>query len=303
MKIEDHKRSIVSDIRRLTANSKLANANKNIEPVWEDTYMVKNSQTTRVVCKDCGAECFYSTNHLTRGKFNCSNCVVLRDKKNLDSMGYDYVLRVRSVIHARCRSCGNFCKISNSTTDNRLPYRCKGCLINKYSEILSYKECKFISMRVADWVIYVTYKNKSGDLFERNACSITDNRFATSKDGQWYDSHSTYLILHTFDGDTYCKIGTARIPAKRLRNLKLTGDSKIFVIGTFDTRFLASNLESELHVEFSDKNIPRDIPAKFTGAYRSQKDANGTRYKVKDGITEWFSSEVYETLKVRYNLT
>jgi hypothetical protein len=120
----------------------------------------------------------------------------------------------------------------------------------------------------------------------------------------WVQPHSVYLIKLQADCDSFvCKIGTANDPERRAKSLKLNKNYEVFTLDSFEDRFGADRLESELHKEFSDYRLCRTEAEKHTDSNVSRKDKTGQYHRVKDGITEWFSSEVFPILSSRYNLT
>lgn len=173
-----------------------------------------------------------------------------------------------------------------------------------WCKALTKKGCIFISsIYKVNNKTRVAYKNQSGEVFYAAASNILEGKFATTKENYWYAQHSTYLIVSEFNGSTYCKIGTANVPEKRLKDLKLAGESIVFTLRDFPDRFGADHLESELHEEFKSFRLDPEIAKIFTGAVKNVRRSGKTgRVPIKDGITEYFTHEVYDILKTRYNL-
>jgi hypothetical protein len=150
----------------------------------------------------------------------------------------------------------------------------------------------------------IHYQNSKGELFSATSSNVLNNSFAATLDGQWRDKHSTYIIRLENNGNIYCKIGTAQEPEKRLARLKLIGNAEVFTLASFDDRFGADKLESELQREFKVFKLPKEVASTFTQAIvMSKRKGQAERVPRADGSSEWFQgNEVFETLSKRYNL-
>jgi len=182
---------------------------------------------------------------------------------------------------------------------------CNECRLNTYKDALSKRKCKLIELKSCKGSrTLAVYENNQGEIFEAGISNILRGEFAVNSENQWRNNHSTYLIRTIFCGSIYCKIGTSTTPEQRLKKLNLLGESVVFTLYSFEDRFGADQLESELHKEFKNFKLERAIAEEFTTATKKVKRVGQTeRVSIKDGSTEWFTHEVYEILKTRYNLT
>lgn len=259
-------------------------------------------------CKNCGEERRTNSGHILRGLFRCSGCLLLKYRNLCSKLNLTFLDKIysenRTKVSTVCNICGNQDTIASSDLING-KFRCEGCKINKYESELKKKNCSLISFEKRKGnKSLIHYTNSAGDCFSTASGNIVRGEFETNINGRWWHHNFTYLIkLQVEDSYSICKIGTSNDPEKRAKKLKLNRPYSVFILGSFENRKLADKLESELHKEFSDYRLCKSEAAVYTDGVRSQKDTNGNRHKVKDGITEWFSSEVYETLKIRYNLT
>jgi hypothetical protein len=185
---------------------------------------------------------------------------------------------------------------------------CPKCRETYYKAMLEKKGCTLISVstgsKKSGTKSIVTYKNKACEIFKTKSNHICKGSFAATLDGQWRDKHSTYVMRLENNGDTYCKIGTAQDPEKRLKQLKLIGNAEVFTLASFDDRFGADKLESELQREFKAFKLPKEIASTFTQAIvMSKRKGHTERVPCADGYTEWYQgNEVFDALSKRYNL-
>jgi hypothetical protein len=88
-----------------------------------------------------------------------------------------------------------------------------------------------------------------------------------------------------------------------MKYLRLIGDAEVFTLESFDDRFAATKLESELHREFKPLRVHKALAADFTiKTVRAKRIGQTERVRIKDGCTEWFTSDVFPILASRYNL-
>lgn len=253
-------------------------------------------------CKNCLSFNVSSLNRKTKYSRKCEHCLIAHYRKISNDAGYDYVSKGYRGLTVRCRKDGNemFVRAAHLAVNN---ISCEECLITSYKDILITESCNFIDLvRVKNIPTRVTYTNQVGEQFSAAAIAIKSGGFATHKETVWQDRHKTYLMITNFKGKTYCKIGTAGDPEKRMRALKLPSSTRVLVLDSFVDRFGATKLESQLHCEFTKYKLPPIIPTQFTGKTTSTKRSNGEMYRVYDGVHEWFEAEVYDILKTRYNL-
>lgn len=243
------------------------------------------------------------------GKLDCKVCQENNYKELAISRNFTYVSRATTEEAGTCASLR--CNIDNSITIvpigqlHKKFIRCQLCATNKCKEALLKKKCKFISSEVrlhcSRRVRRVIYENEHGEIFEATAGAILSGIFAITTNNSWYQEHSTYLITTIYNGKKYCKIGTANDPEIRLKSLKLLGKTSVTVLERFSDRFEADRLESLLHNEFSMFKLDKSISSEFSTANVKVKGSAGIVRTVKDGISEWFTSDIEDIILERYS--
>lgn len=297
------------------------NVNANIEALEKvnRTYLGGELGKVKSSCNVCNTVILSSNSDVrNRGIIpKCNTCLENKYSEMADTHGFDFVSKQtaqhkghgtrNTFITLKCRRDYTLTEIAASTLKKGY-FECKECVLQGYKDSLAVKGCEFISTFHADdyagrKTLHVKYKNQAGDIFTARSYALKQGKFATTLDNHWTASHSTYLIETIFEGITYYKIGTANVPSKRLKILKLLGESKVFTLEFFPDRFGADKLESELQTEFLQFKLDPEIAELFTGNKLHRKRVGQTeRVYVKDGIHEWFTHEVYDILKTRYNL-
>lgn len=273
---------------------------------WE--YVSHGAGRVKLECSVCGNTISTKSSIITRG--NTPICTVCRtnsyiaacEKLNLMFKG---VVNTgdHTCISTECTLCGEKRDIhSGDVLHGR--FRCSGCLRFRYKSALAERCCTFIGIeKKLGKSSYVHYSNENGDKFKASGSNVLSGRFEVSVDGYWSHPHSTYLVKMDIDeNNSICKIGTANNPERRIKSLKLNKPYTVYTLEQFGSRFEADKLESELHNEFSDARLHPDCTKHYTEVIRSRKYSDGKYHRVKDGITEWFSSEVFDILSKRYNL-
>lgn len=273
-----------------------------IEKLYE-----KDQLKLSVKCKVCGECCNASAGHILDGSFRCDGCLLDKyitacDKLNLKFINKKYSNNVTR-LNTECNVCGHVDYFASGDIIKG-KFRCDGCLLIKYKTALEKKNCKLISVEKRyNKRTLLHYVNCDGDSFSASAYNVVGGKFETSLNGYWSQPHSVYLIKLKVDCNTNIyKIGTANDPHKRAKDLKLNKDHKVFTLASFETRYEADKLESELHNEFADNRLCSHSVSEHTDGRVSRRRSDGKFHRIKDGITEWFSSEVFDILSQRYNL-
>lgn len=282
------------------------------------TYIDSELGKVKSYCNVCDAVTVSSSSDVRRGLIpKCNTCLENKYSEMADAYGFDFVSK-QTAQHKGNGTKNTFitlkCRKDHTLTDVTVGalktgyFECKECVLQGYRDSLSIKGCELINTFHADdyagrSILRVEYKNQAGEIFTARSSILKTGKFATTLDNHWAASHSTYLIKTVFKGSTYYKIGTANVPSKRLKILKLLGESKVFTLESFPDRFGADKLESELQTEFLQFKLDPEIAKLFTGNKLHRKRVGQTeRVYVKDGIHEWYKSEVYDILKDRYKL-
>lgn len=304
------KKVTVRDKTKVRITNQLLFDNKSGNVLWETARREEGSSHTYVdvICTKCNETNCVSLSHLVRASFLCKGCLNIKYKEYCDKLNLKFIRKsfdgVLRCVEAEC----NVCKTNSSVSVAQIRlglYRCETCLLNKYKSALLNKSCTLIrTEKLPGKDTLIHYTNKDGVAFKAYNTNILKGSFEVSLDGNWVQPHSTYLIRLQVEGNLFIyKIGTANDPERRAKSLKLNKNYEVFVLDSFETRFGADKLESELHSEFSKFRLKPEQTSEHTDSNVLRKRSDGKYHRVKDGITEWFSSEVYETLKVRYNLT
>lgn len=305
------KRVIVREATKSKTEAALKAKGVDVTVLWDTAYCNNGDVNTHVktVCNVCGGiEDFFLVS-LTRGAHRCDSCLIRKYTNACKKLNLKFISKFSNrnvsstMINTECLICGNLSVISSANLIDG-NFSCDGCRVNRYAAALRKKNCELtrIEKRVKRRTL-LHYKNSNGDCFSASAFNVIGGKFETSLDGCWSQPHCVYLIKLKIDSSTTIyKIGTANDPHKRAKNLKLNKDYQVFTIASFETRYEADKLESELHKEFSDYRLPKHISSEYTGGFTSKRGSDGKYFKVKDGITEWFSSEVFSVLKNRYKL-
>lgn len=240
----------------------------------------------------------------------CEVCHVNGYKRLASAIDFTYLSKTSSRgrgtrVELKCNKDDSIMQVSCGELHNG-QVRCRTCLETNYKSHLALKDCTFISVESkpvnGKQKTRITYANKDGDVFEATSGNVINGKFTTSLKSCWYQNHEVYLIVNKYQSETYCKIGTANNSKTRLKNLKLLGDTSVFVLQKFDDRFKADTLESDLHSEFKDFKLPEEVASLFSNAVKSLHNVEGVKYTRKDGISEWFTSDVIPVLFERYGL-
>lgn len=277
------------------------------------TYLNHKSNLLHSSCNTCKSVLLSNTSTLQKGHApRCVLCLNNKYSRLADNLNFDFICKDKpresasTLVTLRCRKDA----AETTITSGELVagyVACRECQLRAYRIALTKKNCIFISVEsklVGTRIkARVTYQNLIGEIFEATSSNILNGKFATVKDTHWYEKQCVYLISTYFNGETYFKIGTATNAENRLKTLKLPETSTVVILASFDTRFKASNLEVALHQEFVKYAVDPSIPSQFTQGTKLSKRVTGAKVRIKEGITEWFTHEVYDILKTRYNLT
>lgn len=277
------------------------------------SYISRAQNIVKTLCNTCLAEsCVQTQSILKGGKPHCETCLQNKYRRLADELGFNFICKSNTeaksgtFITLRCKE--DSTEVVVPSGDLISGYvRCQTCKELNWSTLLAKKGCTFNYSEYKQHGTVkktrVTYQNSLGEVFEVTAGDLTKGRFATTTDNHWNTAHSTYLMLTEYNGEVYCKIGTAQVPQQRLKDLKLKGKSRVFTLQKFPERFSANALESQLHREFETLQIARAIAEEFTMGFSSVLYKNASeRVQVKHGTTEWYNYEVCTILKQRYNL-
>lgn len=251
------------------------------------------------VCKFDGDISRIRTNHLFSRNFTCKTCTTNKYKKLCEDIEYEYLgeylLNNWKMIVARCKHDGNI-RVVRSSDICSGQIGCKVCQVNKYSKSLSRKDCKYLSHSMVGKCTYVKYVNSVGEHLEATSGQICNVKFPVSNDTHWHQRHSVYVIEAKHNGETYLKIGTANVPEVRHEQLNILCESSVKTLATYDNRFKANSLETYLHRLFSKYSANRETISEIVGKSTRRKRKSGERVRIKDGVTEWFSGSIAETL-------
>lgn len=241
-----------------------------------------------------------TSSELLENNFRCDQCQISKYKDHAERSGFEFIKHKlnsskRSVLLS-CKECLHF----RTTTTGDLAagkLKCVMCNINKYSEYLKEKKCTYVEHNHKKGQVFVKYLNEFGVVFEVSSGNLFRKKFAITKETHWNQKHGVYCIKAEYEGNIYCKIGTANDPKQRVKDLKLTCKSEVSTIAMFEDRYKAKELESTLHRLLSDYRLQPEVVDQVVGKAIRRKNSNGLRYEVKDGATEWFNSEVLLKLK------
>ena len=277
-------------------------------------YISHKGTTIQAMCTKCKTVTSLPNSTALRNSTpKCGRCLETQYTLLASKLGFDYIKTApysehgSQTLEIRCKKDGNIVRASVSAL-KRGHVRCSECQLSNYKHELAIKNCTLVRTENTTSGLHkvklVVYRNSQGETFEAVSGHIMSGDFAATKDGQWYDTHSTYMIKNIFNGTTCYKIGTAQSPEKRLSGLKLLGESKVYTLESFTDRFSADKLEKELHQEFKQFKLNPDVAEAFTGMLRKVKRSGQIeRAYIKEGIHEWFvGEEVFKTLSIRYNL-
>lgn len=257
-------------------------------------------------CNVCGNERNIATSSLAISKsISCEYCDLQSYKEKAKSIGYNFLSKTGNKVLLECRK--DFTKFEAHLAALHTGFiACEECRLSKYKERLAIKNCEFIKYVWIDVngrnLKYIEYKTENGDVFVARAGNVLSNKFTIHEEGHWRNPNKLYLIELLNNDTLYYKIGIAVDPSFRLYNLKLDGKARLFVLGSYTNRWEAQEVETALHKEFSQFSLSEDIPKSFTNGTKSIKAPDGSRIYRKDGITEWFSKDVFDLLKSRFNL-
>jgi Meiotically up-regulated gene 113 len=299
--------TVISEERKQKIQLSIDNSSStDFTVLYDYSYRSGSDSYLCLICNIDRCITFRSTSSVVRSIKSCECCLINKYKSEIESKGFIFISRYytekekATVLNVKCPVDGNTFEVKSNNLFNQNKLHCEVCRQNSYVDSLNKKNCKFLSKRYTDkFLEYITYSNNEGRIFERSAGNILKGSFA-SDDSHWDQPHSVYLIKVT-DGNTdYYKIGTANDPKTRLIDLKLTLPSSVMCLDSFESRHQADLLEKELHKFFNQYRLDKSIASSFTNGKSKRHNAN--KFVSKDGITEWFTSEIISSLSDRFNL-
>ena len=279
---------------------------KHTPPIKEGGKTVVTTQVTST-CNKCGTTEDTSAPSLVSGSgVLCQTCLKNRYQIKAEQIGADYLAHGNKRLTFRCHAHGHIFNVAQDSS-HKTKGGCEECILLDYKLMLQDKGCTLLHLKLTPASecdrTRVFYMNEGGEVFDTSLSNLRKGEFTTSLDGQWYTQHSTYLIRLQHKDIIYYKIGTAQNPFRRMKDLGLLGESSVYILDSFSDRFAADALESILHTELKNFKLNKEVASTFTTAKNSVKrKGHPTRIHVKDGISEWFTHEVYDILKTRYNL-
>lgn len=218
--------------------------------------------------KDCSV--------VSRVKLYCHKC----DKKKVRfvkrQVGFEILYEDLEQSICRCVTCGYFRKNLFINGPDRT--HCLNCKRLSFEQRIKEENSTLIDYD--DDSKTVTVKLPSGENKEVTVGHFMDDKRGHLDKGTWGSPTCVYAIIVYFDGKAYCKIGTAINPEERRKNLKLSGESSVSVLGRFKTRKEADEIEKLFHKAFAEHKISPKEAEKFSNRLTP-------RGKL-DGINEWF---------------
>lgn len=246
-------------------------------------YVITNTQKARfeVSCKTCGTNrTIKDCSSVFRLKLHCANCDKRQAKTARRQAHFEILQTGESHTLCRCTKCGYFRR--NDFQKEYDGTRCINCKRLAFEARIE-KEKSFI-VDYNDAEQNITVQLPDGTRKTVTVSHFMDEKRGHLDRGTWGSPTCVYVILVYFENKTYCKIGTAIDPEQRRKTLKLSGESSVFVIGKFQTRKEADEIEKLFHKAFSTHKISPKEAEKFSNRLTP-------RGKL-DGINEWFDAGV-----------
>ena len=257
------------------------------------TYLTSVSRQPQVditvKCNDC-SNVYVTTNSvlLQLQKNNCQFCEQSRLLKNVELKGWNYfglVSRLKHCLH--CKVCDFKRVVTTGTINCDSDIVCKQCRLNKYTTLCASKNCKFIRVdKEPKKAAVVVFLNPKGEEMTTDLGSLSSRKFATSEDNHWNLPYQVYIITTKYNKSLYYKIGIAQYANHRAKELMITGNYCVEVLGKFSNRWLAFEAEQYLHSVFKECSIPR----KDVEPLASRVITRANKTEVLDGSTEWFKN-------------
>lgn len=282
---------MISDIRKEKLNSIASKIG--VEVLFELAERKGNDYNVGVRCLKCGNVEVRHVSNLMKGAFECTSCIVNNQKEKLSSLNYTFIEVVRkegSYSKFYCNSCGNVRELSFSNVINMKSIRCSCCRKIEVTHILEDYGCKYVREFYNGSIKKIEYLDINGDTRVSAEANILRKIFSKSK-SHWDQKHYLYIFESLDSNFPYIKIGTANNPEKRLKDLKLLFDCKIYS-REYPSRFYANAVEQEIHSKYKDLELDRSEAESFTFGYGKQQ--NGVRKKM--GVTEWFKNSFIDNV-------
>lgn len=254
-----------------------------IEHLDTHNYAVENIQGVRfkVICKTCGdTRTIKDYSSVFRLKLQCANC----DKRVIKTarrQAYFEVLQIgENHTLCRCTKCGYFRR--NDFQKEYDGTRCINCKRLAFEARIAKESASLVDYRDTEQTVTVELPN--GAKKTVTVSHFMDKKRGHLDKGTWGSPTCVYAMLVYFENKTYCKIGTAIDPEQRRRILKLSGESSVFVLGKFQTRKEADEIEKLFHKAFSPYKISPKEAEKFSNRITPRGKS--------DGVNEWFEAGV-----------
>lgn len=284
---------LISTERILKIETSLKDKQSDVTVLWETQRVVGRDYEVDVLCNRDGSIHKRAVSTLAKGSFFCQTCVNAKYSDKLNLFGFDFIGLEKSesdfssMVLFKCRTCSESRRLSVGNVLIMKTIKCHNCRTVLVKNKLADKGCTYISKQHAEnGLARITYLDLEGSERTASEANVLRGSFSPSE-SHWNQRHFLYVFTSTSSDFSYLKIGTANVPEKRLKELKLIFDCKITSY-EFDNRFSANSVESYLHKKFSSFSLDRNIAESFTRGL-SKKLKNETR--VKHGCTEWFYSE------------
>lgn len=275
--------------------------NQDVSILYEYLFKPKLTSSDYAVivqCNKCKEYCIRYVSCMVKGSdIRCEGCFTRKYKDILEANNYTYRYRKLSGtggvnVHVTCNTCNTESFIGGGNLINQRKIECKVCRRNSVIAKLKEYNCEFLYEIADKRNNRVFYKTPSGIVLSNIYFNILNRSFNKNGASHWDQKHNLYLVKLSYNDKVFYKIGTANDPTLRIKTLKLSGSYVVNVLDSFENRRSATKQEHLLHKLFEEYSINKTAASEFT---------NGVgKNKLKMGITEWFSSEIFETLCTMY---
>lgn len=229
-------------------------------------------------CRTCATTTILpNSSRLTGCNVYCKTCSLANIGEIPAPIGYTILKQDDSGVLLSCQSCGYWKKVTHFKAINS-KHKCDNCRTIKCEEALKARACRLLYREWRD----VYYINSLGEVRTNKVSEICSGKFSQMAQSSWSNPTSVYMIVCKFDGNYFCKIGTATDPEKRLKVLKLDGDTYLHIIGRYADRYTAVKVEHDFHKILEPYKIPPRVAIQFSN--------NKNDGITADGVTEWFDS-------------
>lgn len=237
-------------------------------------------------CKICSTEKVLSgTSHLLGdANVNCDTCRLNGMRARMNPLGFTVLCHRPKLAILECNSCGYWKRSTPSQVANG-GLACINCRTIKYENALSSRGCKLLFIDGKQ----IYYINSIGETRLHGTSEILSGKFSDVENSRWSSPTYVYMIVCKFEGEYFCKIGTAFNPEQRLKNLKLVGETSQHIIGKYKNRQAAVKVEHDFHKILE--------PFKIQPTNASRFSTHVIRGGEVDGVTEWFDSYAIHLLE------